>query len=289
MSTEAHPEIPFLVEKYPPLSDDLVGTAAVNGQLVKYPKVVRQLEDPPIGGQTFTNISFMLLKDPKVLENGKRVYGYVKNRGNWPSEQAAIRDGERIIKEIDSRFEVKVGMVGEWLPITEDDERVRDKIDVVTDDEAHKPQLRDEAARQKRAEQRRMQKELAEAEQALREEEEDTTPLEEKEKTLDGYTTKRVTEMKMLEMHEKYLYQLKALEYNMRRIAHELGTLEKSHPEYAEDWLENYNASRRKYGTPDYVPSKKEIEYHDRSVGEADLSKPYPFDEELRYAKMAMI
>lgn len=281
--------IPFLLPRYPPLQNDTVGQAAVNGQLVVYPKVVRALSDPPISNQQFSNVSFMLLKDPIQSESGKKVYGYVNCRGNHPSELAAKIDGERIIKTVDSRHMVRVVPTGTWFPITEDETKIRDKIDVVTDEEADKPALRTEALRQKREEELRKFRELKAHEEELIKDVTDPTPLEEKEKTLDGYCQKRVTEMKLLEMEEKYLYQLKALRYNMGRIAHELASLERDHPEYTSQWLDRYNEERIKYGSGQYVPSEKEEQYHEQSVKEADLSKPYPHNAELRHARISMI
>lgn len=50
MSQEKRPE--WLVPGYPPLKcDDAVGKAAVEGQMVYYPKVVRSNADYPISGQ----------------------------------------------------------------------------------------------------------------------------------------------------------------------------------------------------------------------------------------------
>lgn len=302
-TTERHPDISFLIPRYPSLDHDVVGTSAVQGQLVKYPKLARSLDDPPIPGQQFVNLSYMLLEEPVDPETkkpwsqlseedrkkSKKVYGYVKFRGAWPTDESACRDAERLIKEVDSKFQVRVALAGQWIPITEDESKIRDKIDVMTAEEADKPALRDAALKKKRAEDERIQRELREHEEELKREANDTTPIEDLEKTLDGYVKKRVTSMKMLEMEEKYLYQLKALHYNMGRIAHELAVLERDHPDYAESWLDRYNIERRKYGAPDYVPSEKETDYHQRTTREANVAEPYPINNELRHAKMSFI
>ena len=200
--TETAHGIPFLMPRYPSLKEDLVGRASVNGQLIAYPKVMRTMTDPPIANQQFCNLSFMLLKEPTKTESGKTVYGYVNFRGTHPTESAAKADGERIIKTVDSKNMVRVGSTGHWLPITEDENNIRDKIDVMTveDEVSGKPQLRTEAVRQKQEEDMRRARELKEHEEELLKDVNDPTPLDEKEKTLDGYCMKRVTEMKLLEM-----------------------------------------------------------------------------------------
>ncbi len=288
-TTERHPEIPFLVSRYPSLESDLVGQSAVQGQLVTYPKIARALDDPTIPGQQFVNLSYMLLADPVTLESGKKMFGYVKFRGAYPSQETAQKEGERIIREVDSKWQVRVALGGQWIPITEDDTRIKDKIDVVTNDEGDKPALRDAALQRKRNEDQRIQRELREHEDELRRDTEDETPLEEKERTLDGYVTKRNTEMKLLEMEEKYLYQLKAMRYNMARLSHEMGCLERDHPEYNDQWLDRMNEERTKYGHPNYVPSEKELTHHETGINSSNLDQPYPVNNELRHAKISMI
>jgi hypothetical protein len=39
-----------------------------------------------------------------------------------------------------------------------------------------------------------------------------------------------------------------------------LADLDVTHPTYATEFIENYNAERRKSGFPDYIPSEKEEE-----------------------------
>lgn len=282
--TETHPEIPFLLPRYPTLGTDLVGQAAVQGKLVQYPQISRSLSDPPIPSQAYVNLSYMLLKDPETLESGKKVYGYVKFRGAHPTQEAAVRDGERLIREVESRFEVRVALAGQWIPITEDSTRIQNKIDVVTSDEGDKPAIHDEALRQKRAEEQRIRRELREHEDELRAE--SKISHEEKERSLDGYITKRSTVRTLLEAQERYEYQLKALRYNLGRVTHELAVLESDHPEYTDQWLDRYNEERAKFGTPAYIPGESELTYHTESVKAVDISQPYPVNNELRYAKM---
>jgi hypothetical protein len=66
----------YFQPEYPPLQKDLMGEAAVNGQIIQYPQIVRKMIDPPIEGQKCGNLSFMLLDTPRIFR-GKPIYGYV--------------------------------------------------------------------------------------------------------------------------------------------------------------------------------------------------------------------
>lgn len=281
--------IPFLLPEYPTLGDNIVGRAAVNGQLVRYPQIARDLTDPPIPQQQFVNISYMLLDDPRTLENGKREYGMLNVRGTWPTRTAAEKDGKRIIREVDSRNLVLVVPVGQWIKITDDTSHIGDKIDVKTDDDDSKPALRDEVALRRRREEERKIREIKEHEEEMLAEERDPRTVDELENTLEGYIKKRVKEITHLEIRQKFEEQMHALDYLMTENANVLAVLERDHPEYSTQWLEGYNDQRNKYGVPSYTLSEVEREYHDTSVAACDPSVPFEVDPVLKYHKISMI
>jgi hypothetical protein len=106
-----HPDYPTLK------SSDDVGKASVEGQIVEYPQVVRNMVDPSISGQNFGNLSFMLFSEPRMFR-GKPIYGYVKIRGNHQDEKSARFDAFRIVREVDSKFQIRIAKVGTWFHIT---------------------------------------------------------------------------------------------------------------------------------------------------------------------------
>ena len=65
----------WLIDDYPPLTGEME-KEAVRSQTIKYPKVVRKMDDPPIANQMYSNLSFMFFDDPKTLSTGKKVYGF---------------------------------------------------------------------------------------------------------------------------------------------------------------------------------------------------------------------
>lgn len=257
-NTEAtQPKQPdWLVPGYPPLkAEDAVGKAAVEGQLWHYPRVVRTMVDPPLPGQRIGCLSFMLFKEPRKLQNGMPVYGYVKLRGNWADDSQGKFEASKIVREVDSKYVIRLAPVGAWVPITEEDSFVKEKLDV----KMHKDEvcLRDQAVKEKEADQRRIMREIRE-----REDEAKSGDIYDDSTSLTYYSMRRVTELRLMEARENILRQLDSYGTTLRKVQKETKRLERDHPEYIEDWIDCYNAERRKAGIPDYVPSEEQEKEH---------------------------
>jgi hypothetical protein len=259
----------WFIENYPPLSSqDDVGRAAVEGQFVNYPQVVRTMTDPPIHGQTIGNLSFMLFKTPRMFRN-KPIYGYVKLRGNHLDEKSARYDAYRIIREVDSKFQVRCAKIGTWVPITDDDSCIKDLYDVRENDE--EKHIRDEAVKEREAEARRIAKEIKEAEDALK----NGSDIYDNPESLDFYTMKRVTEMRLTEAYQIAMRKLKELENSMIETHITLRTLEINQPDYSQQWIDVYNRERSKTSLPNFIPSEKQFEQYE-STSLAELTEKYP-------------
>lgn len=256
-------------DTYPPLSSqDDVGKAAVEGQTVSYPQVVRTMVDPPINGQNIGNLSFMLFKTPRMFRN-KPVYGYVKLRGNHVDEKSARYDAYRIIREVDSKFQVRLAKVGAWVPITDDDSCIKELYDVRENDE--EKHIRDEAVKEREAEARRIAKEIKEAEDALK----NGSDIYDNPDSLDFYTMKRVTEMRLTEAYQIAMRKLKELENSMIETHIILRTLEITNPDYNDQWIDVYNKERSKTSLPNFIPSEKHFEKYE-STQLSELIENYP-------------
>jgi len=256
----------WLVPTYPPLrGDDTVGNAAVEGQLIHYPKVVRTMTDPPLVGQRLSCISFMLFKESRKLSNGVPVYGYVKMRGNWADESQAIFEASKIIKEVDSKYQIRVAPTGAWVPITDEQAFVKDQIDVQTNKE--EILLRGEAAKEKMAEEKRVKREIREREEELKNE----GDIYDDQTSLTYYSMRRVTEKTLLESYQRQINQLESTKKILMKVQRELKKLELDNSEYTELWVDRYNEERRKAGIPDYVPSEQEENAHVKAIRKISL------------------
>ena len=245
---------------YPPINtQDDVGKAVVAGQAVEYPQVVRNMVDPPVIGQIFGNLSFMLFKKPRMFRD-KPIYGYVKLRGNHQDDKSARFDAYRIVREVDSKFQVRIAQVGTWVPITDNDGVVKELYDVREgDEEIH---IRDEAVKERESEARRITRELQEAEEALK----TGDDIYDKPESLDFYTMKRVTEMRVAEavqIQQRKLDELRKTLVETHMILHRL---EIPNPQYSSEWVDNYNRERAKTSLPDFVPGGKQFAAYDSTT-----------------------
>lgn len=258
----------WLVPNYPPLKcEDNVGQAAIEGQIHFYPKVVRTMTDPPLTGQRFSCLSFMFFKEPRKLSNGLPVYGYVKSRGNWADESQARFESAKIIREIDSKYQIRIAQTGVWYPLTDEQAFIQDHVDVrMNKEEVH---LRDEAVKEKIAEQNRIKRELREREEELKQE----GDIYDDPTSLTYYSMRRVTEKTLMESMERQIKQLENTKNVILKVQKELKKLEMEHPEYTDEWVERYNMERRKGGVPDYVPSEEHEEKHALAMKEITLDK----------------
>lgn len=249
----------WFLPDYPPLkSDDDVGRAAIEGQIYKYPKVVRQQCDPVIVGQHYGNVSFMLFDTPRISD-GKPVYGFMKVRGNHDSQEVAYKDACRIVREIDSKFQVRIAPVGVWVPITENDRAVKEVFDVrESDKEIH---LRDEAIKEKEKQQAKIAQELKEAEEKLVK----GGDIYDNPDSLDFYTMKRVTEMTLMETRKAQQEKIDMMEKKIAEQRIILKRLERDHPEYKSQWIPRYDEERKKTGISRFIPGETQFDEYEAS------------------------
>lgn len=246
-------ELPeYFKPEHPSLTDEEL-KAAIEQQVFTYPQVVRQMIDPPISSQRYGSLSFMLFDTPRIFRN-KPIYGYVKLRGNYESEVVARKDAFRIVRDIDSKFQVRIAEVGTWVPITENDCVVKELYDVQeSEKETH---LRDEIAKQKEAETRRIANEIRDAEERLTKGKDIYDDCE----SIDFYTMKRVTEMKLHETYQTQIMKLKELESKIGEQRIILKTLERNHPTYTNEWIGVYNDERKKTSLPNFIPGETQFD-----------------------------
>jgi len=257
MAEQSRAESSWFIPNYPQLSNsDDVGKAAMNGQVYTYPKVVRKMIDTPITSQRYGNISFMLFEKPQMANN-KPVYGFVKIRGNHESERVAREDAYRIVRDIDSKFQVRIAEVGCWVPITESDVVVKELYDVrESDQEIH---LRDQAIKTKEQEAAKIARELKEGEKKLQ----DEGDIYDNPDSLRFYAMKRVTEMTLMETFKAQKAKMELMDKKIAEQRIILKRLEKLHPEYKTEWFEEYDQERKKAGITPFIPGSNQFDEYE--------------------------
>lgn len=253
-------------EYFQPRAKPLTGEeleSAIKGQIA-YPKVLRKQNDPPLAGQTFSNISFMMFSEPKKMTNGKMAYGFFKQRGSFASEEDSTVNAEDLIRDVDSKFKIRITRTGCWYPLLEEsamDDITTDKLDVkMNKDDESEVHLRDRAAKEKLAKERRIQREIREKEDELR----NGGDIYDDQKSLEFYTMKRVTEMRLIEAREHKTKLLEDIHKNIVDTRKILADLEFHNPEYNEEWINRYNEERAKTGIPAFKPGEDQFEEYEK-------------------------
>lgn len=257
MTTTESKKPEWLRPEYPPLAD-ASQEEAVKIQIIRYPMVVRKMDDPSIPNQMFANVSFMFFEEPKTLSTGKKVYGFCKVRGVWPTETDATQDSKRIIREVDSRFQIRIAPVGAWVPLTNENAFCRDLLDVETEN-GKTEGLRNDAIKEKEKQQRQVMRELKEREESVQDED-----IYDDKSALKYYAMKRVTEMKLSEAVQINRKKLEKVEASQQIVRLELKHIECKFPEHSSTWLECYNEERAKSGIHPYVPGDTEFEEYEK-------------------------
>lgn len=243
---------------YPKLKlSENIGQAAIQNQLIEYPKVVRGMVDPPVLNQTHGLLSFMLLDKPTVNpKTGKPTFGFVKLRGNHPASEWESAS-KNIITNFDSKYRILTAPVGQWVPITDDDMVIKERIDVkISENDAT---IYDDATKRKKEEDERKMREIREREEELQKE----GDIYDHPESLKYYTMKRVTELKLMESRDEYVKHIKNIEEKLEIVRKELYKLTLSNPQHRDNWVECYSEERMKAGVPKYVPSEAYLEEHD--------------------------
>lgn len=242
-------------------------------QNIPYPKRIRSKVDKPVLNQQIGLVSFYFFKTPFVHTDKveTKVYGYVKLRGNHNDKETSELASASIIKEQDSIHKILLVPVGHWVPLTDSDEFVKERINVSTNNK-DKTQRDDLAIRKSDTQRKQMTKEIKEREEEIKDEQKRITKEikkrierlqkeDEKKTSLKYYTGRRVTEMSLWEHRQIYIKKLQEIEDKLNLVRNETHILDERFPQYQDQWLDKYNNKRREVGVKeDLKPNEKNIE-----------------------------
>jgi hypothetical protein len=210
-----------------PLSSEQVA-AAFKQNVVKFPSIEQLETDPPIPRQDWGLFSFKLL--PKPI-NG--VYGFLKFRGAFPTEDAYITHAKNIIKTVDSRNKIWPFPQGEWYPITNNEEFAKEQLEV---------EQKEELANIFNQEQSSEQKAAAQKVRAIQQREKKLIE-ESKRKTADidsiEYHAQRVMHMQQTQQWlESSRKQKRSLLKSLKKCQEDIEDVRKRHPEQTAELIE---------------------------------------------------
>ena len=214
--------------------------------LTLFRHVDRRYADPEIPNQKITLISFTPSKTAKPDKDG--IYGMMKVRGNFATEQEADERAEYLIRNTDSVHDIYHAYVGRPFPVTtktgfERDLRTIDIRQKVRETISENVLERKKKEKEEIEELQQKEKELlAESERALKNEPRD--PFED-------YITHQVKRAQLVFTYvetKKKMDQMKQSYFTTQKWIEEC---EKEHPDYSDSYKERYMKARRDAGIPD--------------------------------------
>lgn len=241
---------------FDPYYDSLTGQEgrrAVEGQL-RYAQVVRRDTDEEIPGQKFALFSRLIYSKP--MERGPhKIVGLFKIRGFAATEMDAKHLASKIIKNVDSTYEILIAPVGAWTPLTGSSIFTKEQYDVKTEQDLMA--LRDEASKQKQEETERKMREIKEREEQLKNP--DTDPASDPG-SLHSYVVKRRTEMDLRTEIKTKLKHIATLREAHRKAMEMAYALDQEYPSYQNEWIDYMNEVQAKVGIPAFKPAADEFD-----------------------------
>jgi hypothetical protein len=228
------------------LTEDEVKSAKseliVNDFVYKFPRFERFYADPQLQNQNYGLVSFVPSKGATPDSDG--VYGMLKIRGTFSTEDEAMLRAEYLIRNGDSYHNIYNTYVGRPFPLGSTKKYISDTTDVDI-----KKKIVDSTSteiRKKRDEERRTMKEIEEREKEL------LADVEKKEvDPYDQYTELMVKKAQLSWTYHETLKKMEDMKKNIIKAREEIVKMREDNSDYHEQYMGRYMDARKKAGLPD--------------------------------------
>jgi hypothetical protein len=218
----------------------------------KLNKDVRELQvdkyyaDPNIYGQNICLVSFIPSSDAKPDKDG--IYGMMKVRGVYATDEEANERAEFIIRNVDSYHEIFHANVGRPFPVTESNDFANTVKSI--DIRKKTTELISEDILNKKREEKEEMMGMQEREKKLLDESEKAQKGE-KMDVFDEYITMNVKRAQLLWTYKETMDKINQMKGSYEEAVNRIKELDDEHPEYKDQYKEKYMEARRQAGIPD--------------------------------------
>jgi len=207
----------------------------------KFPRVEKFYADPSIPNQVFSLVSFVPSKGATPDQDG--VFGMIKVRGNFASEDEAMLKAEDLIRNVDSYHSIYTTYVGRPFPLASTKKYVRDTTEV--DMKKKVVEETSKEVRKKRDEERKIMKEMEEREKEL------IADVEKKdEDPYDLYTELMVKKAQLTWTYSETQKKMNEMKNSIIKTRADLVKMKEENPDYHEQYMDRYMTARKKAGLP---------------------------------------
>jgi hypothetical protein len=229
----------------PNLSEQEVKSAMqelnVNTFVQKFPRFERFYADPQLQNQNYALLSFVPSKGASPDQDG--VYGMLKVRGTFSSEDEAMLRAEYLIRNGDSYHSIYSTYVGRPFPLAATKKYITDTTEVDI-----KKKIVDSTSteiRKKRDEERQTMKEIQEREKEL------LADVEKKEvDPYDSYTELMVKKAQLTWTYHQTLIKMEEMKKNIIKTRDEVSKMREENEDYHAQYYQRYMDARQKAGLP---------------------------------------
>jgi hypothetical protein len=240
-----------------PLTDE--ETAEACGEKIKdlrFPQIDRQYADPAIPNQKIVLVSFIPAKGARPDEDN--IYGMMKVRGVFATEEEANERAENLIRNHDSYHEIYHAFVGRPFPVTNADgyEHEIQKIDIrqktvrlISEDILNKKRSEEKEMRDMQEKEKKL---LGESKRAKEDIPEDPYEV---------YITDQVKRAQLIWTYKETMKKCDQMKDLIRTTSDVIQTTEKENPDYVSQYKEKYMSARREAGLKDENDEESFIKY----------------------------
>jgi len=241
----------------PPLTDkEVVAAMETKVRSLKFPEIDRQYADPPLMNQNIVLVSFIPAKG--ATPDQDNIYGMMKVRGTFATEEEANERAELLIRNHDSYHEIFHAFVGRPFPVTnaegyEHDIKtidIRQKtIKLISEDILNKKRTEEKEIRDMQDKEKKL---LTESKRAK-----EDVPVD----PYETYITDQVKRAQLIWTYKetmKKCLQMKDLISTPNTV---IAETEVAHPEFLTQYKEKYIAARREAGLKDENEEETFIKY----------------------------
>lgn len=243
---DRNPEVKWKGDRAPCLTNEELDNAlnVLNRPefVQKFPAVERKYADPTLSLQKIGLISFVPSKTAKPDADG--IYGFIKLRGNYATEEEANERAEEIIREVDSYHPIYHAYVGRPFPVTlsSNFSKTVNRVDI-------KRSMESSISSRVKELREKDQKDIEEVQSKEKRLLEDVA--KEKEDPDDHYTVLRVKKAQLSWTYQENTKKLQDIKEIIKKTSAEIEEMEKDNPQFRDTYFNKYMEARKAAGMDD--------------------------------------
>ncbi|MDC3333024.1 hypothetical protein OAV62_02170 [bacterium] len=214
----------------------------------KFPRLDKFYADPVYNNQVYCTHSFVPSKGATPDREG--VFGFMKCRGAFQTDQEAYQRSEWIIRNCDSMNSLQTTYVGRPFPVCADHEKyVKETVEIDLKKKTIETQSED--IKEKRLSEKQEIKDIKQREEnLLAESKDDFIP-----DPLDRYIETHVRRANLIWAYNEGLKKMAEMKASIIKARGELAQMDGEFPDFREKYMTRYMNARKESGFPDVDPN----------------------------------